>query len=250
MVLIPVIVVVAVVCFYRALYDTLVSMAIHLIMLSLWSAGLLFLCVEGLGLDSSAFLDWFHEVYSQEATYTADSSDEAISRDIFCIRTLSTDSPDSLGTQDTITTTTEPPSTLTQRPIFSLGSGGALGTSGTGGNDFMAPSNGSFRLGSLPSSIDNAIVGSYTTTPTISATPGALNSTPKFNFRSYGQIKNSCSGSSGFMVPPSGYFRFGSFLSSSNGPDVKVSAVPDIPSLRRIVRAKCSPMPDTISESQ
>jgi len=49
------------------------------------------------------------------------------------------------------------------------------------------------------------------------------------------------------MVPPSGYFRSGSSLSSSNIPDVKVSAVPDISSLRRIVRAKWSSMPDTIS---
>ena len=39
-------------------------MAIYLIILCIWGAGLLIHCVEGLGLYSSAFLDRFPEVYN------------------------------------------------------------------------------------------------------------------------------------------------------------------------------------------
>ena len=88
-ILIPVAVIVVLLLFwwaahraYRALSDTLVKVVIHLIILSLWGAGLLVLCVEGLGLDSSTILGWFAKVPSQAATYSADSFDEATCRGI------------------------------------------------------------------------------------------------------------------------------------------------------------------------
>ena len=75
-ILIPVAVIVVLLLFwwaahraYRALSDTLVKVVIHLIILSLWGACLLVLCVEVLGLDSSTFLDWFAKIPSQAATY-------------------------------------------------------------------------------------------------------------------------------------------------------------------------------------
>jgi hypothetical protein len=94
-ILIPVAVIVVLLLFwwaahraYRALSDTLVKVVIHLIILSLWGAGLFVLCVEGLGLDSSTFLDWFAKVPSQAATYSADSFNEATCPGISYTRTL------------------------------------------------------------------------------------------------------------------------------------------------------------------
>ena len=199
------------------------NITIHLILLSLWGADLLFLCVEGLGLDLHALQGCLVTVYDQLTAYSDGAAGDATSNCVSCIRTLSTDSLDSMGTMDTVTTSSEPPGALTSSPEF--------------------------NFGSVPSTSVDTIVGSYTTTPVLSAATGALNPPPKFNFGSYGQRGTSGIDSSGFMVPPPGYFRFGSSSTSAICPDPKGSVVPDIPSLRRIVRVKGSSMPTTTSET-
>jgi hypothetical protein len=49
------------------------------------------------------------------------------------------------------------------------------------------------------------------------------------------------------MVPPSGYFRFGSSLSPSECPAGNIFPVPNTVSYRKIVRAKYSSKPITLS---
>ena len=126
MVLIPVTVVIVLVLFwwaatraYCTFSDTLVSLTIYLIVLSLWGAGLLVHGIDGLGLDLSVFPGWFIEVYSQVAPPSAGSSDEASARGISCARTMSTDSLDSLWTVDTVTTINETPESAHLVPVAS-----------------------------------------------------------------------------------------------------------------------------------
>ena len=213
-------------CAYRALSDTLVRVVTHLIILSLWGAGLLVFCVKEFGLDSFTFLDWFTEVTSQATSHNSDSSNEATFRGISCNRTLSTDSLDSLGTLDTVATTNEipesldslvtsdtatttsaPTSILTQHPFFSFGSRGATGDTGTRGKDF-----------------------SLVSVPTNGVTIGSLSPIPKFNF-GFREARGNAGTGSEFMVPPAGYFRFGSSLSSPHCSDGLLSAFPELYSL-------------------
>jgi hypothetical protein len=51
------------------------------------------------------------------------------------------------------------------------------------------------------------------------------------------------------MVPPSGYFRFGSSLSPSECPAGNIFPVPNTVSYRKIVRAKYSSKPITLSKT-
>jgi len=228
---------------HRALSDNLVNITVYLILLSFWGAALVVLCIEGLGLDLHALPDCLVTVFDQVATYPAGASGEGTSRCFSGTRTMSTNSLDSMGTMDTVTTSSETPGAFTSSPKFNFGSGVASGTSGIAGNDFMVSSSRSFRFGSFPSPEGYATVGSLDTVPTFCETPGWLNSTPKFNFGSCGPMNNAGIGNSGFMVPPSGYFRFGSSLS----PEGNIYAIPNTFFPRKFVRAKSSLLPATLS---
>jgi hypothetical protein len=74
----------------------------------------------------------------------------------------------------------------------------------------------------------------------VNVTPGALFFAPQFKYGLCGPLDSNCLGRRDFMVPPSGYFRFGSSSSSSPCPDENVPTISTSFVKRKIVRAKCA----------